>query len=318
MAKRQTCHIGVDVSKATLDVAVLETGEVFQVANTETDLPELVKRIKGLRPALIVMEASGGYERNLLFALIAAGLPAVRANAMRVHHFARATGQIAKTDAIDAMLLARFAAAVRPRLEALPTATQLSLQEQMSRRQALIEMLTMESNRLRLIRTPIVKQQVQQHIDWLKAQLNDVDGELKALVDGDEAWRELDKLLESVPGVGRVAATTLLAMLPELGRLTRREIAALVGVAPFNYDSGRFMGQRHIRGGRAAVRTALYMCAVAGLRVNPVLRECYDRLRSQGKPAKVALIACVRKLLVILNAMVRDQRHWRFTGAPIV
>ena len=310
MAKRQQCHVGIDVSKAALDVAVLETDEAFQVANAAEAFPDLIRRLKKRHPALVVMEASGGYEQDVLFALISAGLPAVRVNARQVHHFAKATGLRAKTDAIDARVLARFAAAVQPRLQDAPTPGQVTLNEQVARRQALVEMLTMETNRLRLTRTPAVRAQVQQHIDWLKSQLSDIDGELKALIEGDETWRELDALLESVPGVGRVAATTLLAMLPELGQLNRREIAALVGVAPFNCDSGTLRGQRHIRGGRSAVRTVLYMCTIAGLRTNPVLKRCYDRLREQGKPPKVALIACERKLLVILNAMVRDQRHW--------
>lgn len=310
MAKRQACHSGIDVSKATLDVAVLETDEAFQIVNSVEAFPDLVQYLKKRHPALVVMEASGGYEQDVLFALISAGLPAVRVNARQVHHFAKATGLRAKTDAIDARVLARFAAAVQPRVQDAPTPAQVTLNEQVARRQALVEMLTMETNRLRLTRTTAVRLQVQQHIDWLKSQLRDIDGELKALVEGDETWRELDALLESVPGVGRVAATTLLAMLPELGHLNRREIAALVGVAPFNCDSGTLRGQRHIRGGRAAVRAVLYMCAVAALRTNPVLKRCYERLRAQGKPAKVALIACERKLLLILNAMVRERCYW--------
>ena len=305
-----THHIGIDVSKDRLDIAVHENGEIFAFRNTTGAFAELVERLRGLNPALIVLEASGGYEQEALLALLAAGLPTALVNPRLTHNFAKAMGYLAKTDRIDAGVLAHFARAVRPRLAAAPSAGQLALSELVNRRQVLVGMLTGEKNRLRLTRTPAARGHIERHIAWLKDQLDDMDGELRALVGRSETWRELDALIESVPGVGVMAAATLLAMLPELGRLNRREIAALVGVAPFNHDSGRHRGTRRISGGRTAVRTVLYMCAVAGLRCNPALRTFYARLKAQGKPSKVALTACIRKLLITLNAIVRDRQPW--------
>jgi transposase len=270
----------------------------------------LVERLRGLSPALIVLEASGGYEQEVLFALLAAGLPAALVNPRQTHSFAKGIGYLAKTDRIDARLLAHFAAAVRPTISEAPTTAQLALGELVSRRQALVEMLVAERNRLRLTRTQPARSHIERHIDWLKHQLGDMDKELRLLISHLETWRELDQLLESVPGVGPIAAAALIAWLPELGRLNRREVAALVGVAPFNHDSGTHRGCRRIAGGRPAVRTALYMCAVAGLRCNPLLQAFYARLKAQGKPSKVALTACVRKLAVTLNAIVRDRQAW--------
>lgn len=305
-----TQHIGIDVSKDRLDIAVHESGAEFACGNTTGAIAELVERLRGLSPALIVLEASGGYEQEVLFALLAAGLPAALVNPRQTHNFAKGIGYLAKTDRIDARLLAHFAAAVRPAISEAPTAAQLALGELVSRRQALVEMLVAERNRLRLTRTQPARGHIERHIDWLKHQLGDMDKELRALISRLETWRELDQLLESVPGVGPLAAAALIAWLPELGRLNRREAAALVGVAPFNHDSGTHRGCRRIAGGRPAVRTALYMCAVAGLRCNPALQAFYARLKAQGKPSKVALTACVRKLVVTLNAIVRDRQAW--------
>ncbi|MGH8307141.1 MAG: IS110 family transposase [Gammaproteobacteria bacterium] len=310
MSISKPCHIGIDVSKRTLDVAVLERGTAFQMENGAAAHQKLIQRLHRLRPNLIVMEASGGYENPLLLALLSAGLPAVRVNARQVHHFAEAIGLLAKTDRIDAGVLARFAVAVHPAVQAQPTAAQLALAEHVARRQAVVNMLSAEKNRLQQTQTPQVKTQVQAHIEWLSRQLRDLDQTLKTQIERDETWCELDRLLESVPGVGRVAAATLLAMLPELGRLNRRQIAALVGVAPFNHDSGKHTGTRHIRGGRAPVRTALYLCVVAGLRCNPVLKAFYAQLKQRGKPSKLALTACSRKLLTMLNAMARNHQPW--------
>jgi transposase len=267
----------------------------------------LIERLKGFAPALIVLEASGGYEQEALFTLLAAGLPAALVNPRQTHNFAKAMGYLAKTDRIDAAVLARFAATAHPKLAATPTVAQLALVELVGRRRALTEMLTAERNRLRLARTAPARASIEQHIAWLKAQLDGLDKELKAPIARSETWQELDAPIESVPGVGRVAVAVLLPQLPELGRLNRREIAALVGVAPFNRDSGVYRGSRRIGGGRTAIRAVLYMCAVSG---NPVLKAFYARLKAQGKPSKVALTACMRKLLVILNAMVRDRRSW--------
>ena len=308
-----THHIGIDVSKDRLDIAVHESGETFNCHNRVQAFADLIERLRRLSPTLIVLEASGGYEQEVLFALIAAGLPAALVNPRQTRNFAKAMGYLAKTDGIDARVLAHFAAAVRPRLTQAPSPARLALTELVSRRQALVEMLTAEKNRLRLTRTEPARGHIERHIQWLKAQLDDMDRELRTWIAQSEVWRELDHLIESVPGVGGIAAATLLALLPELGRLNRREIAALVGVAPFNHDSGKQRGARRIAGGRTAVRTTLYMCAVAGLRCNPMLKAFYARLKAQGKPSKVALTACIRKLLVTLNAIVRDRRPWEAT-----
>jgi transposase len=305
-----THHIGIDVSKDRLDIAVHESGEAFACSNDSTGFPGLIERLRGLNPTLIVLEASGGYEQEALFALLAAGLPAALVNPRQTHNFAKATGYLAKTDRIDAGVLAHFAKAVHPKLSQAPSPGQLALSELVSRRQALMEMLVAEKNRLRLTRTPVARSHIERHIQWLNAQLDGMDGELRTLINQSDTWRALDALLESVPGVGIQTAALLLARLPELGRLNRREIAALVGVAPFNHDSGKQRGTRRIAGGRTAVRTVLYMCAVSGIRCNPVLKAFYTRLKAQGKPSKVALTACIRKLLVTLNAMVRDGRPW--------
>lgn len=305
-----THHIGIDVSKDRLDIAVHESREAFACGNTAEGLAELVGRLRALNPALIVLEASGGYEQDALFALLAAGLPAALVNPRQTHNFAKAMGYLAKTDRIDAGVLAHFAQAVHPQLSQAPSPEQLALSELVSRRQALVEMLVAEKNRLRLTRTKVARAHVERHIQWLKAHLDGMDGELRVLINQSDTWRALDALIESVPGVGIQTAALLLARLPELGRLNRREIAALVGVAPFNRDSGTQRGTRRVAGGRAAVRTVLYMCAVSGIRCNPMLKAFYARLKAQGKPSKVALTACIRKLLVTLNAMVRDGRPW--------
>lgn len=313
-----SCHVGIDVAKERLDIAVHETQEAFSCPNTTEAFGELVKRLHALAPRLIVLEASGGYEQALLLALLTARLPAARVNPRQTRHFANAMGHLAKTDRLDAAVLAHFAKAVAPAVVEAPSPARAALQELIARRQALLEMLTAERNRLALTRTTTARAHITKHIAWLKAQIDDLDRELRVLVQSEATWRELEQLLATVPGIGRVATAVLLAQLPELGRLDRREIAALVGVAPFNKDSGKHRGQRHIQGGRASVRTALYMCAVAGLRCNPMLKALYARLKAQGKPSKVALTACVRKLVIVLNAMVRDNTPWdaaRFTAA---
>lgn len=305
-----TQHIGIDVSKDRLDVAVHESGAVFDCRNSIAAFAGLIERLRTLPPALIVLEASGGYEQEVLFALLTAGLPAALVNPRQTHNFAKAMGYLAKTDRLDARVLAHFAAAVRPQVTATPGPEQLALTELVHRRQAVVDMLVAERNRLRLTRTAPARTHITQHIHWLEQQLDGVDRELRTSLLRSETWNELDRLIESVPGVGIVASVTLVALLPELGRLNRREIAALAGAAPFNHDSGQHRGHRHIAGGRPAVRTVLYMCAVAGVRCNPALKAFYTRLKAQGKPSKVALTACVRKLLVILNAIVRDRTPW--------
>lgn len=303
-------HIGIDVSKQQLDVAVHESGEIFRFPNAVIGFAPLIERLRGLSPSLIVLEASGGYEQEVLFALLTSGLPAALVNPRKTHNFAKAMGYLAKTDRLDAKVLAHFAAVIHPPVTRAPTPAQVVLTELVGRRQALIEMLTAEKNRLPLTRTEPAKTHVARHIEWLERQLDDMDRELREQIRANDAWRALDQLIESVPGIGLIGTASLLALLPELGKLNRREIAALVGVAPFNHDSGNYRGTRRIAGGRTAVRTALYMCAVAALRCNPILRTFYRRLKDQGKPSKVALTACIRKLIVILNAIVRDRKPW--------
>jgi transposase len=304
---------GIDVSKASLDVALSPSEERWSVANDAAGVGALVPRLQALRPALVVLEATGGYERAVVAALAAAGLPVVVANPRQIRAFARAVGQLAKTDRLDAAMLARFGAQVRPTPRALPDAQAQALDALLTRRRQLIEMLTAEKNRLAAA-VPAVRRGITQHIRWLERQLDDVDGELGALIEASPLWRAQDDLLQSVPGVGPVLSRTLLGELPELGRLTHKQIAALVGVAPMARDSGTWRGRRGVTGGRAPVRTALYMAAVTAAQHNPTIRVFYRRLRAAGKPAKVALTACMRKLLTILNAMMRAGSYWR---API-
>lgn len=301
--------VGIDVAKATLDVAVRPSGERWTCANDQAALPALVARLRALAPALVVLEATGGFELAAVAALAAAGLPVVVANPRQVRDFVRATGQLAKTDAIDAQVLALFAERVRPAPRPLPDEAAQALDAVLTRRRQLLEMLVAEKNRLGFARAP-VRKGIQQHIRWLEHQLGDVDAELSRLIEQSPVWRAKDNLLQSVPGIGPVVSRTLLGELPELGRLSRKEIAALVGVAPLARDSGTLRGKRLIWGGRAPVRATLYMGALVATRWNPVIRAFYQRLRAAGKPAKVALVACMRKLLTILNAMVRSNTTW--------
>lgn len=305
--------VGIDVSKASLDVALSPGAERWTVGNDAAGVSALVPRLQALRPALVVLEATGGYERTAVAALAAAGLPVIVANPRQIRAFARAVGQLAKTDRLDAAMLARFGAQVRPTPRPLPDAQAQALDALLTRRRQLIEMLTAEKNRLTAA-VPAVRRGITQHIRWLERQLDDVDGELGALIEASPLWRAQDDLLQSVPGVGPVLSRTLLGELPELGRLTHKQIAALVGVAPMARDSGTWRGRRGVTGGRAPVRTALYMAAVTAAHHNPTIRVFYRRLRAAGKPAKVALTACMRKLLTILNAMMRAGTYWR---API-
>jgi len=305
-----TVFVGVDVAKATLDVAVRPTSERWSVANDEPGIQSLVARLRPPGAVLVVLEATGGFEHAVAAALGAAGLGVVVANPRQVRAFARATGQLAKTDAIDAQILALFAERVRPTPRPLPDEAAQVLDALLTRRRQLIEMLVAEKNRLSASRRP-VRHGITQHIRWLERQLGNVDHELEGAVQASPLWRAQDDLLQSVPGVGPVLSRTLLAELPELGALSRKQIAALVGVAPLARDSGTLRGRRTVWGGRAPVRAVLYMAAVAAARCNPVIRAFYRRLRAAGKPAKVALTACMRKLLTILNAMVRTQTPWR-------
>lgn len=302
--------IGIDVAKAQLAFACRPSGETGTVPNNDVGIRELAARCQALAPTLLVLEATGGYEAAVVAALVTAGLPVVVANPRQVRDFAKATGQLAKTDALDARVLALFAERVRPAPRPLPDAAAQALDALLTRRRQLVEMLTAERNRL-LVARPPVRRDLQQHIRFLERRLREVDDDLHTAVKASPAWRVKDDLLQSVPGVGRVVSLTLLAELPELGRLSHKEIAALVGVAPLNRDSGTLRGKRLVYGGRAPVRAVLYMAALVASKCNPVIRAFYRRLRAAGKPAKVALTACMRKLLIILNAMARSGTPWR-------
>jgi transposase len=302
--------VGIDISKKRLDVALRPSGEVFTVANDATGLDHLVQRLQRARPRLIVLEASGGYELMALATLRQADLPAERVNPRRVRDFARATGILAKTDRLDALVLARYAEAVQPALRPFPEAEQLELAALMGRHQQLTEMVVMEKNRLDTTFSPRVRQSLLANLRSLRQQLKDLEGELDNFLKEHPLFADKAKLLRSTPGVGPGTCYCLLAWLPELGALNRKQIAALAGLAPFNRDSGPRRGPRAVWGGRARVRAFLYMATVAASRCNPVIRAFYHRLRQAGKPAKVALTACMRKLLTILNAMLKNHQPW--------
>jgi len=305
--------IGVDVAKAELVIAARPSGERWTVANDERGMRTLVDRLRREPPELIVLEATGGYELLCVAALVAAALPVVVVNPRQVRDFAKATGQLAKTDRIDADILALFAERVRPEVRVLPDADAQELDALLARRRQLLEMLQAEKNRLGQVfgrgKRP-VKKSLKTHIAFLERELRIADTDLGAMVRESPAWRERDDLLQSVPGVGPVMSLTLLADLPELGRLSRREIAKLVGVAPLSRDSGTLRGRRFVQGGRATVRGVLYMAALVATKRNAIIRAFYQRLLAAGKPKKLALVACMRKLLTILNTMVRTQQCW--------
>ncbi len=314
MGKRTTgrkVFIGVDVSKEQLDVAIWPTEETWKTTQAPEDVDALARRIKKLKPALVVLESTGGLEMPLAAALSELNVPVAIVNPRQVRDFAKATGKLAKTDRIDALIMARFAQAVCPEARPIPDAKRQELKAILARRRQLIEMITMEKNRLHSTKVVRVRSSIDQVIASLKKQLREINGDLDQAIKASEAWCVKDDLLKSVPAVGPVLTSTLIIDLPELGCLNRKEIAALVGVAPLNRDRGKFKGTRRIWGGRAAVRTALYMGALVAARHNPVIKAYYQRLLAMGKPQKVALTACMRKLLLILNVMVRDDTRWR-------
>jgi len=304
--------IGIDVSKDTLVIAVAPpTPERWTSETTPVALEAVVARLVGLRPAIIVVEASGGYERPVVAQCAAAGLPIAVVNPRQVRAFAQAVGRSAKTDSIDAAVLAEFGARVAPPAQVVPDVATRALAALVLRRRQLIEMIVMERQRLaQAPPTGKITRDLRNHIRWLERRVADVDDEIGTAIQASPLWRVHEDLLRSVPGIGPTTARTLLAELPELGRLERRTIAALVGVAPFNCDSGQHRGQRRIWGGRASVRAALYMAAMSAIRCHPVLAAFYHRLRTLGKPGKVALVATMRKLLTILNTMLKQQRPW--------
>jgi transposase len=302
-SSKQETFIGIDVSKRTLDVAVRPSAERWQVENNEAGIGELLEKLRKMEVTLIVLEATGGLEVAVTAAIAAQGIGVAVVNPRQVRDFAKSLGRLAKTDKIDAMVLARFADAIRPEVRSLPDEQTLQLQATLVRRRQLIEMMTAEKNRLPQTAASI-QPRIQEHVEWLEEALSQCDSELRTQLSESPVWREKEELLRSMKGIGPVTAVTLLAELPELGLLNRKQIAALVGLAPFNCDSGKMLGKRAIWGGRATVRNALYMAALTATRFNPLIRTFYQHLLEQGKVHKVALVACMRKMLTILNAML--------------
>ncbi len=307
--EQESIFVGIDVAKAQLDVAIRPAGEIWGVSNDEAGIRKLVSQLKNLEPAIVLLEASGGVELSLVAALAAEELAVVVVNPRQVRDFAKATGRLAKTDALDAAALAHFAEAVRPPVRPLRDAETQVLNSLASRRHQVVAMLTSEKNRLGSA-TVAVRPRIEAHIAWLERELKDLDRDLRQTIRQSPVWREKDDLLRTVPGVGEQLSLALLAYLPELGTLDRRQIAALVGVAPFNRDSGTLRGKRTVWGGRAKVRATLYMGALVASRYNPVISAFYKRLLAAGKPKKLALTACMRKLLVILNSMLKHRSRW--------
>ena len=301
--EQEGIFVGIDVAKAGMDVAVRPTDERWAISNDEAGIRQLVSRLKTLEPAIVLMEASGGLELPIVAALAVEALPVVVVNPRQVRDFARATGKLAKTDTLDAE-------AVRPPVRPLRDSEAQLLNSLVARRHQLVTMLVSEKNRLSAATTVAVRPSIEAHIEWLVRELSDLDTDLRRRIQRSPVWREKDDLLRTVPGVGPQVSLTLLAYLPELGTLDRRQIAALVGVAPFNRDSGTMRGRRTVWGGRARVRASLYMGALTASRYNPVIRDFYQRLLAAGKPKKVALTACMRKLLVILNSMLKHRSPW--------
>jgi len=300
--------VGVDVSKDRLDVATIPEESRLSESNDPAGVERLVERLASASPELIVVESTGGYERDLVVALAARQQPVVVVNPRQVRDFARAMGVLAKTDKIDALVLARFGEATKPEIRPLPDEETAALQALMARRRQLSDMIVAENNRLEVARHKHIRKAIQRHVDWLRKQLKDLDKDIQSMIRNSPIWREKDDLLRSVPGIGPVLSSTLLATLPELGKLDRKKIAALVGVAPFNDDSGKRQSRRSIAGGRASIRPVLYMATMAAARHNPTIKEFYVRLVRAGKKKLVALTACMRKLLTILNAVLRDNR----------
>ncbi len=302
-------YTGIDVSKAALDVAVYGKVERHSFTNDEQGISQLVSWLKGLNPEMVVMEATGGLETPLVAALGVAGVPVAVVNPRQVRDFAKSIGRLAKTDALDAEVIAHFGAVADLKPRPLPDAMTRELAAVLARRRQVLEMLTAERNRLGTALSHVTER-IRVHILWLEEELDKLNNDLSHIIRESPAWREKDDLLRSVPGVGPVLSTTLLADLPELGTLNRRQIAALVGVAPFNRDSGMLRGRRTVWGGRADVRGALYMGTLVATRYNPVIRRFYQHLCASGKMKKVALVACMRKFITILNAILRHHTPW--------
>jgi len=316
MTTTPSVFVGIDVAKAELVVATRPATESWVVPNDDPGIDRLVGRLRRLAPALVVVEATGGYERAVVGALAAAAIPLVVANPRQVRDFARATGQLAKTDAIDAAVLALFGERVQPDPRPLADEATRALDALLTRRRQVLDMLTAERHRLEHA-LPAIRRDLTQHIRWLERRLRDVDHDLDQMIQSSPVWRAKEDLLRSAPGIGPVVSRTLIGELPELGTLSRKQIAALIGVAPLARDSGTLRGKRLVYGGRAPVRAALYMAALVAARRNPAIRTFYQRLVAAGKPPKLALTACMRKLLTMLNAMVKTDTPWRSTSVVV-
>ena len=316
ITKRRS-FIGIDVSKELLEVAVHQSDYHFRCPNNPKDFPALISELISLRPARIVLEATGGLERPLLQALQTMGLPVVVINPRQVRDFAKALGLLAKTDRLDARVLAHFAAAVQPAVSPIKTQQDTELDALMGRRNQLSDMLTAEKNRRGSAATTTTREDIEEHIEWLEERLEELDEKLKQQLECSAVWQRKDQILQSVKGIGFVTSMSLLADCPELGQLNRHQIAKLAGVAPLNRDSGKLRGTRHIYGGRSQVRCKLYMATLTAIRCNPVLKSFYNRLVARNKPKKVAIVACMRKLLTIINVMVRDNKLWNVEAQPV-
>jgi transposase len=303
-------YIGIDVSKASLDVGTLPEARTWTFENNQAGISALVKLLESLKPALVVLEATGGLEIAVTGDLTAAKLPVAVVNPRQVRDFAKATGRLAKTDNIDAMVIALFAQRIKPKLRPLKSRQLQELDAIVGRRRQLVDMLTAEKNRLSSAQQ-YTKPSIKQHIKWLENRIDEINKDLGHRIKSSPIWRENDELLQSTPGVGEILSMTLISDLPELGYLNRRQVSAIVGIAPFNCDSGKFRGRRKIWGGRAQIRAVLYMATLSATRYNPVIKEFYHSLLARGKTKKVAITACMRKLITILNAMIRDRSHWQ-------
>jgi transposase len=306
---QEEIFVGIDVSKGRLDIAVIPSGDASALPNNEDGISCLVDLMKSLSPTLVILEATGGLEMASVGALAESGIPVVAVNPRQVRDFAKATGRLAKTDAISAQVIARFGQAIRPQVRPTRDLEAQELAAVSARRRQIVGMMAAEKNRLSTA-SKWTRKNIQDHIAWLEQCLEKVNDDLSKAIKGSPLWREKEDLLRSVPGVGPVLSVTLLSGLPELGKLDRRQIAALVGVAPLNRDSGLFRGKRTVWGGRANIRTVLYMSTLVATRFNPVIKEFYRRLCDAGKGHKVAITACMRKLLTILNAMIKNRTCW--------
>jgi len=306
----QELFVGIDVSKAELEVATHDQDETRSFPNDRRGIAKLIAALEATPPTLIVFEPTGGYELALAIALVAADLPGVMVNAKRLRDFAKAIGRLAKTDKLDAQDIAHYAQAIRPQLRRVPDDQERALRDRVTRRRQLLEMVNMERNRLELA-SAARRKELNRHLAWLAKEVQRMDDEIERMLRENPVWHEDEQLLRSVPGIGPVSCSALLSELPELGTLSHKQIAALVGVAPYNHDSGKLRGHRCISGGRASVRSALYMSVLTATVHNPPIREFYQRLTQAGKPAKVAFTACMRKLLTMLNAMLRDRTPWQ-------